>query len=193
MSGRLFSFRFNCLIFLLIIFLSFIDLWWFIVVAWICREYCRIVLFWIFLFLEGFGWGKWRYGKIKRLVEINRKNKTLSPNLGSPLQYNFTNHLYLCKSKWTMNFLIHLLSQNYIVVGEVILLKTIQIMANWRFFIDPSQPIPNSQIIFIFIFIVFIFFFLWNVLPRFPSLNVHPLLPDKSRSVLSSKSYPFVK
>ena len=48
------------------------------------------------------------------------------------------------------------IEQSYIAVGEVILLKAIQIMANGRFFLGPSQPIPNSQIIFIVIFIIFI-------------------------------------
>ena len=48
-------------------------------------------------------------------------------------------------------FFIHLFSQCYIAVVEVILLKAIQIMANWRFFLDLSQPIPNSPIIFIVI------------------------------------------
>ena len=57
-------------------------------------------------------------------------------------------------------FFIHLLSQCYTAVGEVILLKAIQIMANWRFFLDPSQPIPNSQLIFIVNFMIHIFFFL---------------------------------
>ena len=57
---------------------------------------------------------------------------------------------------------IHLLSQCYIAVGKVILLKAIQIMANWRFFLDPSQPIPNSHFIFIVIFIIFIFFFFFE-------------------------------
>ena len=57
-------------------------------------------------------------------------------------------------------FFIHLLSQCYTAVGEVVLLKTIQIMANWRFFLDPSQPIPNSQLVFIVNFIIRIFFFL---------------------------------
>ena len=57
-------------------------------------------------------------------------------------------------------FFIHLLSQCYTAVGEVILLKTIQIMANWRFFLDPSQPIPNSELIFIANFMIRIFFFL---------------------------------
>ena len=90
-------------------------------------------------------------------------------------------------------FFIHLLSQCYIAVGEVILLKAIQIMANLRFFLGSSQPIPNSQIVFIAIFIIFVFLNLWNVVPRFPSFNVHLFLPDKSRSVLSSKSYPCMK
>ena len=57
-------------------------------------------------------------------------------------------------------FFIHLLSQCYTAVGEAILLKAIQIMANWRFFLDPSQPIPNCQLIFIVNFIIRIFFFL---------------------------------
>ena len=51
---------------------------------------------------------------------------------------------------------IHLLSQCYIAVGKVILLKAIQIMTNWRSFFDPSQPIPNSHFVFIVIFIIFI-------------------------------------
>ena len=55
-------------------------------------------------------------------------------------------------------FFIHLLSQCYTEVGEVILLKAIQIIANWRFFLGPSQPIPNSHIIAIVIFIIFTFF-----------------------------------
>ena len=93
-SGRLFNFYFNCLMFLLVILLNFIDLWWFIAVAWICQEYCRIFLFWIFWYFEGFGWCKRRYGKIKALVEINRINKTLPPNLDSPLPYNFSNYYY---------------------------------------------------------------------------------------------------
>ena len=38
------------------------------------------------------------------------------------------------------------IEQSYIAVGEVILLKLL----------GPSQPIPNSQIIFIVIFIIFI-------------------------------------
>ena len=42
-------------------------------------------------------------------------------------------------------FFIHLLSQCYIAVGEVILLKAIQIMANWRFFLGPSQPIQKQS------------------------------------------------
>ena len=66
----------------------------------------------------------------------------------------------------------------------------------WRtgdfFLVHPSLS-KNSQIIFIFIFIIFIFLNFWNVAPRFPSLNVHLPLPDKSRSVLSSKSYPCMK
>ena len=90
-------------------------------------------------------------------------------------------------------FFIHLLSQCYIAVGEVILLKAIQIMANLRFFLGPSEHFPNSQIVFIAIFIIFVFFNLWHVVPRFPSLNVHLFLPDKSGSVLSSKSYPSIK
>ena len=76
-------------------------------------------------------------------------------------------------------FFIHLYLQCYIAIGEVILLKTIQIMSNRRIFLDPSQPIPNSQIIFIVIFIIFIFFFLGNVLPSFPLLYIHLLLPEK--------------
>ena len=90
-------------------------------------------------------------------------------------------------------FFIHLLSQCYIAVGEVILLKAIQIMANLQFFLGSSQPIPNSQIVFIAFFIIFVFLNLWNVVPRFPSFNVHLFLPDESRFVLSSKSYPCMK
>ena len=76
-------------------------------------------------------------------------------------------------------FFIQLYLQCYIAIGEVILLKTIQIMSNQRIFLDPSQPIPNSQIIFIVIFIIFIFFFLGNVLPSFPLLYIHLFLPEK--------------
>ena len=171
--------------FLLVILLNFIDLWWFIAVAWICQEYCRIFLFWIFWYFEGFGWCKRRYGKIKALVEINRINKTLPPNLDSTLQYNFSNYYYNYSLTYFRN-----------VTLQLVKLYCLKPSTLWRigdFWLDPSQPIPNSQIMFIVIFIIFIFFFLWNVLPHFLSLSVYPLLQDKSRHVISFKSYPFVK
>ena len=79
------------------IFLSFNDLWSFTVVTWICLEYFWTVLFWVFLFFEGWRWGKWIYGTIKTLVEIKSMNKVLTPNLDSPVQYNFSNYYVFAK------------------------------------------------------------------------------------------------
>ena len=192
MPGRLFNFHFNwCL--LLVIFLNFIDLWSFTVITWICREYCRTVLFWIFLFFEGLGWGKWIYGKIKTVVKIKRMNKILTPNLDSPLQYSFTNY-YIPLQKWMDDqCFIHLLSQCYVSVGKVILLKAIKIMANWHFSLTHTS-LSQIVILVLLSFLSSLFYsFSWMYFFCFPSVYVHLLFPDKSRSVLSSKSYPCMK
>ena len=66
----------------------------------------------------------------------------------------------------------------------------------WRtgdfFLVHPS--LSQTVKLFSLQFLSSLFFFnLWHVVPRFPSLNVHLFLPDKSGSVLSSKSYPSIK
>ena len=77
---------------------------------------------------------------------------------------------------------IHFFSHCYIAVGKVILFKAIQIMGNWRFFLDPSQPIPNSHFIFIVIFIIFVFFFFLEcTFPLFFTLR--PFYPSRQISV----------
>ena len=87
-------------VFLLVIFLSFvIDLWWFIV-----------VVFFEDIFLKCLGEvSEQDNGNIKTLVEINYMNKSLPPNLDSPLQYNFT-HYNISFTKVNGQWILHLLT-----------------------------------------------------------------------------------
>ena len=102
MSGRLFNFHFSWFL-LLLIFLNFTDLWSFTVVTWICLEYCWNVLFRIFLFFEGWRWGKWIYGTIKRFVGIKSMIKFWHQTWVAPCNTTLVTIICLSKSKWTIN------------------------------------------------------------------------------------------
>ena len=110
-----------------------------------------------------------------------------------PWNTNLLTIINLCKSKWTMNFSFTYFRNVTLQLVKLYCLKPSKLWRTCDFsLVHPS--ISQTVKLFSLQFLSSLFFFnLWHVVPRFPSLNVHLFLPDKSGSVLSSKSYPSIK
>ena len=110
----------------------------------------------------------------------------------APCNTTLATIICLCKSKWTINALFNYFRNITLQLVKLYCLKPSKL---WRTG-DFSLTHPNlfqTVILFLLSFLSSLFFFLLNVLFRFTSLYVHLFFPDKSRSVLSSKSYPCMK
>ena len=136
-------------------------------------------------------WYEWRYGKIK---DVSRDKpyelyKFCHQSWTAPL--NTTLLLYIF-AKQNGQWIFHSLHNVTLQLLKLYCSERFNLWETSNFSLVHPR-LSETEIIFIVIFMIFIFLFLWNLVPCFASFNIQLLLPDKSRSVLSSKSYPCMK
>ena len=111
----------------------------------------------------------------------------------APCNTTLVTIICLCKSKWTINASFTYFRNVTLQLVKLYCLKPSKLWRTGDFSLTHSS-LSQTVVLFLLSFVwSFFFFFLLNVLFRFTLLYLNLFLPDKSRSVLSSKSYPCIK